>query len=187
LRSSAGQTERTPGARRRRRTLCAFTLLEVLIAMAIASLTLVTALAAVSTGLRNEAIAKLKSRASMLAREKLSELEVGDYPDPDPAEAVNKGADEDELIWIDEGEFEEPGLFGDLPETWRSDFYWQTILESTPGMKGIRTLTLRIYTKRYRARPNEARWKDYITKDYQLLVEIVTYRSAHYYSEGDVE
>jgi type II secretion system protein I len=171
----------------RRRWTRAFTLLEVLIAMAIASLTLVTALAAVSTGLRNEAIAKLKSRASMLAREKLAEIEVGDYPDPDPAQAVNKGAEEDELIWIDEGEFEEPGLFGDLPETWRSDFYWQTILESTPGMKGIRTLTVRIYTKRYRARPNEARWKDYIKEDYQLLVEIVTYRSAHYYSEGDVE
>jgi general secretion pathway protein I len=183
-----GRARRRHGRRsRRRHDRRAFTLIEVLIAMAIASLTLVTALAAISTGLRNTAIAQLKSRASMLAREKLSELEANDYPDPDPAGAVDRGAAADELIWIEEGEFEEPSVFGELPETWRAEFYWQTILESAPGMEGIRTLTVRIYTKHYRARPNEARWKDYVDKDYQLLVEVVTYRAAHYYAEGDVK
>ena len=165
-----------------------FTLLEVLIALAIASLTLVTALATVSTGQRNAALAQLKSRASMLAREKLAELEAGSYPDPDPEQAINPGAEADQLIWIEEGEFEEEeGFFGRLPDTWRAEFYWQTILESVPGMEGIRMVTVRVFAKRFRAREAEARWHDYIEEDYRLLVEIVTYRAAHYFAEVEAK
>lgn len=165
-----------------------FTLLEVLIAMAVASLTLVTALAAVSTAQRNTALAQLKSQACMLARTKIAELDAGDYPDPDPKTAINSGAAPDELIWINEGEFEAgDSLFDWQSATWRSDFYWQTILESAPGMEGIRMLTVRVFTKRFRARPEEARWRDYINEDYQLLVETVTYRAAHYWAEADAK
>jgi type II secretion system protein I len=165
-----------------------FTLLEVLIALAVASLTLVTALAAVGTAQRNATLAQLKSQACMLARAKMAELDAGDYPDPDPSGAINPGAAADQLIWIEEGEFEETDtLFNSEPATWRSDFYWQTILESAPGMEGIRMLTVRVFAKRFRARPEEARWRDYIKEDYQLLVEIVTYRAAHYWAEADAK
>ena len=48
-------------------------------------------------------------------------------------------------------------------------------------------LTVRVFTKRFRAREEEAAWRDYIEEDYRLLIEVVTYRAAHYYAEGDVE
>jgi len=165
-----------------------FTLLEVLIALAVASLTLVTALATVGTAQRNTALAQLRSRGCMLAREKLAELEAGEYPDPDPEKAVNRGAEADELVWIEEGEFElKKDIYGEQAITWRSDFYWQRIIESVPGVKGIRMVTVRVFTKRFRAREEETRWRDRIKKDYQLLVEIVTYRASYYWAEGDVE
>jgi prepilin-type N-terminal cleavage/methylation domain-containing protein len=165
-----------------------FTLIEVLIALAIASLTLVAALSAIGTAQRNTALAQLKSQGCMLAREKIAELDANDYPAPDPKTAINPGAAVDQLIWLDEGEFENTDeLFGSEKATWRSDFYWQTILESAPGMEGIRMLTVRVYTKRFRARRDQARWRDYIKEDYELLVEIVTYRAAHYWAEADAK
>lgn len=171
------------------RTRHGFTLLEVLIAMAIASLTLITALAAVSAGQRNGALAELRSRATMLAREKLAELEALGYPDPDPEQALDPDADADQLIWIEEGDFEEEELdpFGRPVETWRSDLYWQTIIESVPDMEGIRIITVRVFTKRFHARREEARWRDAIEEDYQLLVETVTYRAARYWTEAEAE
>jgi len=165
-----------------------FTLMEVLIALAITSLTLVAALSAVGTGRRNIQLAQLKSQGTMLARQKLAQLEVGKYPDGDQTTAINSDADADQLIWIEEGEFEDEedsGLFGDDTDTWRSEFYWQTIVESAPGMEGIRMITVRVFTKRFRAREEETRWRDAIEEDYQLLVEIVTYRAAHYWAEAD--
>jgi prepilin-type N-terminal cleavage/methylation domain-containing protein len=167
-----------------------FTLLEVLIALAIASLTLVTALATISTGQRNIAMAQLKTRASMLAREKFAELEAAGYPDPDPDEALNADSELGDLIWIDEGEFvdeDELDPFDESANQWRADFYWQVIVESPPNMEGIRMVTVRIFSKRFRARKQEARWHDYIKEDYQLLVEVVTYRAAHFYAESEVE
>jgi prepilin-type N-terminal cleavage/methylation domain-containing protein len=165
-----------------------FTLLEVLIAMAVASLTLVTALATVGTAQRNTVLTQLKSRACMLAREKLAELEAAEYPDLDPEEAINPGAEADELVWIEEGEFElKKDIYGEQAITWRSDFYWQTILESVPGVEGIRMVTVRVFTKRFGTRKEEPRLRDAIEKDYQLLVEIVTYRASHYWAEGDAK
>ncbi len=167
-----------------------FTLLEVLIALAIASLTLVTALATISTGQRNIAMTQLKTRASMLAREKLSELEAAGYPNPDAEEALNADSDLGDLIWIDEGEFvEDDDLdpFDESADQWRADFYWQVIVESPPNMEGIRMVTVRIFTKQFRATKQEARWHDYIEEDYRLLVEVVTYRAAHFYAESEVE
>ena len=182
------RTKRTDRATRALRAAGGFTLLEVLIALAIASLTLVTALASVSTAQRNVALAQLKSRAAMLARDKLAELDAGDYPDPDPKKAINPGAEADELVWIEEGEFEtEEDPYGDMANTWRAEYYWQTILESAPGVEGIRMLTVRVFTKRFRAREDDAALRDYIEEDYQLLIEVVTYRAAHYYAEGDVQ
>jgi type II secretion system protein I len=182
------KTQRNGPARRTLRAAGGFTLLEVLIALAIVSLTLVTALASVSATQRNVALSQLRSRAAMLARQKLAELDAGEYPDPDPKTAVNPGAEADELVWIDEGEFEtEEDPFGDQAHTWRAEYYWQTILESAPGMEGIRMLTVRVFTKRFRAREEEATWCDYIKEDYRLLIEVVTYRAAHYYAEGDVK
>jgi len=162
-----------------------FTLLEVLIALAIASLTLVTALATISTGQRNIAMTQLKTRASMLAREKLSELEAAGYPNPDAEEALNADSDLGDLIWIDEGEFvEDDDLdpFDESADQWRADFYWQVIVESPPNMEGIRMVTVRIFTKQFRATKH-----DYIEEDYRLLVEVVTYRAAHFYAESEVE
>jgi prepilin-type N-terminal cleavage/methylation domain-containing protein len=167
-----------------------FTLLEVLIALAIASLTLVTALATISTGQRNIAMGQLKTRGSMLAREKLAELEAAGYPDPDPKDALNADSELGDVIWIEEGEFvEEDELdpFDKPANQWRADFYWQVIVETPPNMKGIRMVTVRIFSKRFRAPKREAQWHDYIKKDYQLLVEVVTYRAAHFYTESEVE
>jgi len=171
------------------RTRHGFTLLEVLIAMAIASLTLITGLAAVGAGQRNAALAELRSRATMLAGQKLAELEALGYPDPDPEQALDPDADPDQLIWIEEGDFEEEELdpFGRPVETWRSEYYWQTIIESVPNMEGIRIITVRVFTKRFRARREEARWRDAIKEDYQLLVEAVTYRAARYWTEVEPE
>lgn len=167
-----------------------FTLLEVLIALAIASLTLVTALATISTGQRNIAMTQLTTRASMLAREKLSEIEAAGYPDPDPGEALNANAELGDLIWIDEGEFvdeQELDPYDESPDEWRAGFYWQVIVESPPNMQGIRMVTVRIFTKQFRANKQEARWPDYIEEDYRLLVEVVTYRAAHFHAESDVK
>jgi prepilin-type N-terminal cleavage/methylation domain-containing protein len=167
-----------------------FTLLEVLIALAIASLTLVTALATISTGQRNIAMVQLETRASMLARAKLSELEAAGYPDPDPDKALNAGAELGDLVWIEEGEFvdeEELDPYEESGDDWRADFYWQVIIETPPNMKGIRMVTVRIFSKQYRANKQEARWPDYIEEDYRLLVEVVTYRAAHFYAESEVE
>lgn len=166
-----------------------FTLLEVLIAMAIAAITLVTALGAVSAAQRNSALAELRSRAAMLASEKLAEITAAGYPDPDPKTALNPNANADELIWTDEGEFEEEELdpFGRPRGTWRSEYYWQTIIESVSGAEGIRIVTVRVFTKRFRARPDQAEWRDYIQDDYRLLVELVTYRAQRYWTEAPVE
>jgi len=166
-----------------------FTLLEVLIALAVASLTLVTALATISTAQRNAALTQLRSRACMLAREKLAELEVGVYPNPDPEKAINRNAKADELIWIEEGEFEtKKDPLGEPIHTWRSEFYWQQIIESVPGLVGSRLVSVRVYTKRFHAR-DEASFRDAIKKEknYQLLIEVVTYRASHYWAEGDAQ
>ncbi len=187
---------RTTGRRSTPPTRGGFTLLEVLIALAITSLTLIVALSAVSASQRNIAIAQLKSRATLLAREKFAGLDGANYPVLDPEKAINPGAEPDELIWIEEDEFLEDdgtrfyyaGYDADYdadPEKWRAQYYWQTIIESPPGMEGIHMLTVRVFTKRFRAREHEREWRDYIKEDYQLLVEIVTYRAAHYWAEAD--
>jgi len=167
-----------------------FTLLEVLIALAIASLTLVTMLATIGVGRRAIALARLDSLASMLAREKLSELAVGDFPVLDPKEAVNAGHEDAPHAWIDEGEFvEDTPAWQEPKDAWRAEFYWQTIIEEPADaeMQGILMLTVRVYSKRFRARRDQREWADYIDGDYRLLVELVTYKSAHYYAEGDAK
>jgi type II secretion system protein I len=167
-----------------------FTLIEVLIALAIASLTLVTTLATIGVGQRNLALARLKSLAAMLAREKLAEIFVGDYPVLDPAEAVNAGHQNAPHVWIDEGEFaRETPSWEEPPDAWRADFYWQTIIEEPANaeIEGILMLTVRVYSTRFRARRDQRKWADYIDKDYRLLVEVVTYKAAHYYAESDAK
>ncbi|MBN1916399.1 MAG: prepilin-type N-terminal cleavage/methylation domain-containing protein [Verrucomicrobia bacterium] len=167
-----------------------FTLLEVLVAMAITSLTLVTMLATIGVGQRNVALARLQSLGAMLAREKLAKVFVGDYPVLDPKEAVNAGRENAPKVWIDEGEFiEETPSWEEPPDAWRGDFYWQTIIEEPVDaeMEGLLVLTVRVYSKRFRARRDQREWVDYIDEDYRLLVEVVTYKAAHYYAEGDAK
>jgi len=167
-----------------------FTLIEVIIALAIASLTLVTMLATIGLGQRNIALARLKSLAAMLARQKLAELFVGDYPVLDPEAAANAGHKNAPQVWKDEGEFvEETPSWEEPKDAWRSEFYWQTIIEEPTNAEseGILMLTVRVYSKRFRARQDQRQWADYIDEDYRLLVEVVTYKAAHYYAEADAK
>ena len=133
---------------------------------------------------------QLKTRATMLARAKLAELDAAGYPTADPEKALNADSELGDLIWIDEGEFvdeDELDPFDESAVEWRADFYWQVIVESAPNMEGIRMLTVRIFSKRFRANKLEARLPDYIKEDYRLLIEVVTYRAAHFYAESEVE
>jgi len=106
-----------------------FTFLEVLVALCVVSISIVALLNAHSISMRNSIYSQTISRATLLAEERINEIE-------------SKG-----LTQIDEEEFEEYenglryvvelGEFYDPEETeinqpeWRQDYWWRTTIEDT--------------------------------------------------------
>ena len=149
--------------RERTRTEHGFTLIEILIALSIMAITLVALLTTLATSQENCIMSKMTSKATLLAIEKMNEIEMEGYP-----VSENEDEDEEEVI-TDEGEFDDEG-----EETWRSEYYWQTVIKKFEGIKGIKQVIVRVFSKRFRSREGE----NYITSDYRLFVELKTYIAA---------
>ncbi len=149
--------------RERTRTEDGFTLIEILIALSIVAITLVALLTTLATSQENSVMSKMTSKATLLAIEKMNELEMGGYP-----VSENEDEEEEEII-TNEGEFDDEG-----EESWRSEYYWQTVIKKFEGINEIKQVIVRVFSKRFRSREGE----DYITSDYRLLVELKTYIAA---------
>ena len=123
-----------------------FTFLEVLVALAVISISLVALLNSHTVSLKNYLYSQIISRATLLAEEKISEIEsqgIVAMDDPEVNEYDNGLA-----YLIMEGEFfddEETELY--QPQ-WRLNYWWRSTIEETE-YEYVRKITVEVFSRRF--------------------------------------
>jgi prepilin-type N-terminal cleavage/methylation domain-containing protein len=123
-----------------------FTFLEVLVALAVISISIVALLNSHTLSLRQYLKSQILSRATMLAEEKINEIEAKGLPEIDELEAQEY--DNGLRYILTEGEFYDPDDTERLQPLWRQDYLWTTIVEETE-FAGVRKITVEVFSKRF--------------------------------------
>jgi len=138
--------------KRARATSGGFTFLEVLVALAVLSISIVALLNCHSLGLKHYLYSQIISRATLLAEEKINEIEAKGLQEIDDEEAEEY---ENGLRYVvEEGEFYDEEQYADDPyeerrqPTWRQDYWWSTIIEETE-FEGVRKITVEVFSRRF--------------------------------------
>ena len=109
-----------------------FSLIEVLAAMAVLSIALVALLSAQANSVRNTVSMRILLQASMLAQEKINELEATGYQLEDPEEieleAKNDGDQVYQRLYL-EDDFKNETFDESLD--WREEYQWQVFIDET--------------------------------------------------------
>jgi prepilin-type N-terminal cleavage/methylation domain-containing protein len=110
-----------------------FSLIEVLAAMAVLSIALVALLHAHANSVRNTVSMRILLQASMLAQEKMNELEATGYELEDPEEyELESESEENDLEYLrlyQEDDFENETFDESL--NWREEYHWQVFIDET--------------------------------------------------------
>ena len=109
-----------------------FSLIEVLAAMAVLSIALVALLHAHANSVRNTVSMRILLQASMLAQEKMNELEAIGYVLEDPEEFEIEAENDDEVDYerlYEEDVFENETFDESLD--WREEYQWQVFIDET--------------------------------------------------------
>ena len=109
-----------------------FSLIEVLAAMAVLSIALVALLHAHANSVRNTVSMRILLQASMLAQEKMNELEATGYVLEDPEEFEIEAENDDEVDYerlYEEDVFENETYDESLD--WREEYQWQVFIDET--------------------------------------------------------
>ncbi|MDP2896231.1 MAG: prepilin-type N-terminal cleavage/methylation domain-containing protein [bacterium] len=122
-----------------------FTFLEVLVALSVISISIVALLNSHTLSLRQYLKSQILSRATMLAEEKINEIEAKGLPEIDDLEAEEY---ENGLRYVlTEGEFYDEEDTDRLQPLWRADYWWTTTIEDTE-FDGVRKVTVEVFSKR---------------------------------------
>ncbi len=156
-----------------------FTLIEVLVAVSIFSLSIVGLLSVVATSQRNFVESKLFAKAMFLAEQKMNEIfRIGYRPiDEDDEYYQLDESDEEnpiEMI-VREGEFYAEDYEGHEKaqrETWLKDYCWQAIIMESEELIGTQMVIVRVFNK------NLTGENQYTDVDYGQVAELVTYMAA---------
>lgn len=156
-----------------------FTLIEVLIAVAIFSISIVGLLAIVATSQGNLVRGRLLEKAMFLAEQKMNEVHrVGYEPiDEEGEDTILDETDEENIIKIisKEGEFYNENYEGyseSRKNEWLKDYYWQVIIKEAGDLEGIQFVTVKVFNKNLSGR------NEYTENEYGLAAELVTYLAA---------
>lgn len=123
-----------------------FTFLEVLVALAVISISIVALLNSHTLSLKQYLKSQILSRATMLAEEKINELEAEGFQEIDELEAEQY---ENGLKYVvEEGDFYDEDETERLQPEWRSEYLWRTIVEETE-YDGVRKITVEVFSERF--------------------------------------
>lgn len=123
-----------------------FTFLEVLVALAVISISIVALLNSHTHSLRQYLKSQILSRATMLAEEKINEIEAQGLPEIDELEAQEyenglRYVVSDLTLFYDENDNER------VQALWRADYSYITIIEETE-FDGVRKVTVEVFSER---------------------------------------
>ena len=126
----------------------AFTFLEVLVALSVVSVSIVALLNCHTISLRNYVYSQTISRVTLLAEEKINEIEAKGFPEIDDQEAEEY--ENGLLYFYEEGEFydfeaEPTDLFQPV---WRKEYWWSSLIEETE-YEGVRKVTVEVYSRSF--------------------------------------
>jgi prepilin-type N-terminal cleavage/methylation domain-containing protein len=130
--------------RREKGNNAGFTFLEVLVALCVVSISIVALLNCHTVSLRNYVKSQIMSRATLLAEEKINEIESKSFQRIDDSEA---GAGEYEnglLYMVDVGDFYDEEETEVYQPGWRLDYWWLSIAEETE-YEGVRKVTVEVF------------------------------------------
>jgi len=157
-----------------------FTLIEVLVAVSIFSMSIVGLLSIVATSQRNSVESRLYAKAIFLAEQKMNEVFRLEYQTIDDEEDESYILDETddenpiEMI-VKEGEFYDENYmsYEEIQrEEWLKDYYWQVIFKESEELLGMQMVFVRVFYKKF-AGENE-----YTDVKYGQVAELVTYITA---------
>lgn len=126
-----------------------FSLIEVLVALAVLTIGLTALLITHGNSVRNTVAVVVIYRATTLAQEKMAELEMNNYELEDPEELELEAGDYYYSKLYEEGEFENESF--DRLLDWREDYLWEISIEET-DLEGIGKLVVNVYNEVFRER-----------------------------------
>jgi type II secretory pathway pseudopilin PulG len=158
----------------------AFTLVEVLIAVSIFTVSIVGLLSIVATSQNNSIEGRLLEKAMFLAEQKMNEVHRVGYEPLDEEEDESIIVDESDenntiKIFSKEGEFyidSYDNYAGSEKNEWLKDYYWQVIIKESADLDGVQYVTVKVFNKNLTNKENE-----YTDVDYGVAAQLVTYLS----------
>jgi len=136
--------------RREKRNKAGFTFLEVLVALSVVSISVVALLNCHTVSLRNYVRSQIISRATLLAEEKINEIEANGLTEIDDQDSEEY---ENGLRYIvEEGEFYDEEETNFYQPEWRYDYWWQSIVEETE-YDYVRKITVEVFSRRFVRQP----------------------------------
>jgi prepilin-type N-terminal cleavage/methylation domain-containing protein len=123
-----------------------FTFLEVLVALAVVSISIVALLNCHTVSLRNYLYSQIISRATLLAEERINQIESGGVPEIDDSESEEY--DNGLRYVIEEGEFYDEEQTDLYQPSWRLDYWWRSTVEDT-DYDGVRKITVEVFSRRF--------------------------------------
>lgn len=132
---------------REKRNNTGFTFLEVLVALCVVSISIVALLNCHTISLRHYVYSQVISRATLLAEEKINEIEAKSLQRIDDSEAGVGEYDNGLQYIVEEGGFydvEQTEFYQIEQPEWRLDYWWRSITEETE-YDGIRKITVEVF------------------------------------------
>ena len=158
----------------------AFTLIEVIIAVSIFTISIVGLLSIVVTSQNNIVKGRLLEKAMFLAEQKMNEVQRVGYQPLDEEEDENVILDESDeenpvRIFTKEGEFyldNYEGYIESQKNEWLRDYCWQVIIKESDDLEGVQFVTVNIFNKNLSGR------NDYTENGYGVAAQLVAYLAA---------
>lgn len=130
-------------------TVSGFSLIEVMVALAVISIALVALLNTYANSLTSAITTRVLLQASILAQEKMNELELSGYV-LEEGEEIDVATEEDEYLRLyEEGQFENDTLDEHLD--WREEYFWEVYIDEG-DISGISKLTISVYNDIFKKR-----------------------------------
>jgi len=165
--------------RRVRGEMSGFTLVEIIVAVAIFSMSIVGIVGIVATGQRNAVETRLMAKAMFLAERKMNEMYRVGYEaiDEDDESYILDETDEENPIelMVREGEFYDEDYIdyeSSKRQEWLRDYYWQVIVKESEDLRGMQMVIVRVFNKNFSGE------NEYTDVEYGQVTQLVTYIAA---------
>jgi prepilin-type N-terminal cleavage/methylation domain-containing protein len=123
-----------------------FTFLEILVALAVVSISIVVLLDCHTRSLKNYVHSQIISRATLLAEEKINEIQAKGFPEIDDMDAEEY--DNGLRYILEEGEFYDEDETERIQSEWRWDYWWRTLIEETE-YEYVRKITVEVFSRQF--------------------------------------